>query len=139
MTEKHHLLTNDDFERKFSNCELPGVIFTHEAHLRISYIHITKYGLEKAIDTLSMQIKNCDDKYGNGTKFNKKLTIASTKVIHHFIAKSKTENFNDFIKEFPQLKSDFLDVLKTTNAVDILNTKNDVKEEYLESNLLAIG
>jgi len=137
MTEKHQLLTNDEFEKKFSNCMLPGAIFTHEAHLRISYLHITKYGLKKAIDNLSKQIADCDDKYGDGTKFNKKLTIASTKVIHHFIEQSKTTDFNSFIKEFPQLKSNFLGLLKTIQTA-MLNDEN-AKEEYVEASLLAFG
>ncbi|NNC70422.1 MAG: hypothetical protein HKN90_06335, partial [Flavobacteriaceae bacterium] len=78
MTEKHHLLTNDEFEEKFESCTLPAPYFTHEAHLRLAYIHIKKHGVKQAIKNVSRQIINFDTKYGDGTKFNKRLTIAST-------------------------------------------------------------
>ena len=128
MTEKHHLLTNDEFEEKFSNCDMPAVIFTHEAHLRLAYIHITKYGLDKAIGNLSTQIANCDNKYGDGTKFNKSLTIASVKVMHHFIQKAKATDFNTLMKEFPRLKKNFLSLLKSHTKLDILNIREASKE-----------
>ncbi len=138
MTEKHHLLTNDEFEEKFSNCDMPAILFTHEAHLRLAYIHITKYGIKKAIDNLSIQIANCDDKYGDGTKFNKTLTVASVKVMHHFIKKAKATNFNALIIEFPHLRRNFLDLLKAHYKVDIFNSEK-AKQEFLEPDLLAIS
>jgi hypothetical protein len=138
MTEKHHLLTNDEFEEKFSHCDMPAVLFTHEAHLRLSYIHITKYGLDKAIENLSTQIANCDNKYGDGTKFNKSLTIAAVKVMHHFINKAKATNFNALVKEYPQLKEDFLGLLKSHYKIDIL-TSEKTTEELLELDLLAFN
>jgi len=138
MTEKHHLLTNDELEDKFSTCDVPAVLFTHEAHLRLSYIHITKYGLDKAIENLAKQIADCDNKYGDGTKFNKTLTVASAKVVSHFIEKAKTEDFNNFIIEFPELKYDFIGLLKTHYEIDIFNDKV-AKQEYLEPDLLAFG
>ena len=138
MTEKHHLLTNDEFEEKFSNCDMPAVIFTHQAHLRLAYIHITKYGIEKAIDNLSTQIANCDHKYGDGTKFNKTLTIASVKVMHHFIKKAKSKEFNALLIEFPRLRGDFLSLLKAHYEVKTLKSKK-AKREYLEPDLLAFS
>ena len=138
MTEKHHLLTNDEFEEKFSNCDMPAVIFTHEAHLRLAYIHITKYGLEKAIDNLSTQIANCDEKYGDGTKFNKTLTIASVNVMHHFVQKAKATDFNALVLEFPELKNDFLNLLKSHHEIANVKGKK-TKLEYLEPDLLAFS
>ncbi len=138
MTEKHHLLTNDELEDKFSTCDVPAVLFTHEAHLRLSYIHITKYGLDKAIENLSKQIADCDNKYGDGTKFNKTLTVASSKVVHHFIEKAKAEDFNSFIIEFPRLKHDFIGLLKTHYERDIFNDES-ARQEYLEPDLAAFS
>ena len=138
MTEKHHLLTNDELEDKFSTCDVPAVLFTHEAHLRLSYIHITKYGLNQAIINLTKQIADCDNKYGDGTKFNKTLTVASSKVVHHFIKKAKANDFNSFILEFPSLKDDFMGLIKTHYELDIFNDQK-AKQEYLEPDLLAFG
>ncbi len=138
MTEKHHLLTNDELEDKFSTCDVPAVLFTHEAHLRLSYIHITKYGIDQATKNLTKQIADCDNKYGDGTKFNRTLTVASAKVVHHFTKKAKATDFNSFIIEFPQLKDNFIGLLKTHYEMDIFNDTS-AKQEYLEPDLLAFG
>lgn len=138
MTEKHHLLTNDEFEEKFSNCDLPAVIFTHEAHLRLSYIYINKYGLDIAIDKLSTQIADCDNKYGDGTKYNKTLTIASAKIMYHFIEKAQATDFNNLLIEFPRLKSDFVGLIQNHYELDIFNSEK-AKKNYLEPDLVSFN
>ncbi len=135
MTEKHHLLSNQEFEEKFKNCALNSVLFTHEAHLRLSYIYITNYGLDKAIENLCEQIANFDQKFGDGTKFNKTVTIASAQVMNHFINKSESTSFKELLNEFPNLKNNFLGLLKSHYTLDIFNDKK-AKQEYLEPDLL---
>ena len=99
MTEKHHLLTNQQFEKKFKDCTLNSVLFTHEAHLRLAYIHITTFGIETAIKNLCVQIAAFDQKFGDGKKFNKTVTIASAHVMNHFINRSESNNFNELLIE----------------------------------------
>jgi len=135
MTEKHYLLTNQQLEDKFSSCTLNPIFFTHEAHLRLGYIYIKKYGLEKAIEKLCKQIALFDKNFDDGTKFNKTLTTASAKIINHFICKSKSANFIELLIEFPKLKSNFKGLLKSHYTLDIFNTKK-AKQEYLEPDLL---
>jgi len=94
--------------------------------------------LNQAIENLTKQIADCDNKYGDGTKFNKKLTIASAKVVHHFIKKANATDFNSFIVEFPELKENFIGLLKTHYRIDIFNDTT-AKQEYLEPDLLAFG
>ncbi len=134
MTEKHHLLTNDEFEKKFSSCGLHSTIFTHEAHLRITYIYLTKYGLKIATDKLSEQIAELDNKYGDGTKFNKKLTVAATKIMNYFVEKTTATDFNGFIKEFPLLKTNFSEVIKKHALFEA--TENELLSK---ENILALG
>lgn len=135
MTEKHHLLTNDEFEEKFESCKLPACYFTHEAHLRLAYIHIGKYGVKQAIKNMSGQIINFDNKYGDGTKFNKRLTIASAKIVQHFMEKSKAVDFKGMLLEFPVLRDNFCDLLRTHYKLDFF--KKEKEEDYLEPTLLA--
>ena len=135
MTEKHHLLTDDEFEEKFTNCNLPAVHFTHEAHLRISYIYIKKYGIKKAIATLCKQLANFDKKNGDGTKFNTRITIASAKVLQQFMEKTKAPNFLGMLNEFPLLRSNFCDLLKAHYKLDFF--KKEKEEDYIEQNVLA--
>ena len=134
MTEKHQLLPDDQFEEKFKNCTLPPILFTHEAHLRLAYIHITKYGLRKAIINLCYQIANFERNFGDGRKFNKTITVASAKVIHHFINKSKSIDYHGLLNEYPRLKSNFKALLKTHYSLNIFINKT-AKHEYLEPDL----
>ena len=137
MTEKHHLLTNDEFEEQFENCKLPSSYFTHEAHLRLAYIHIKKYGIKQAIKNISNQIINFDDKFGDGTKFNKRLTIASAKIVEHFMEKTTASDFKSMLLEFPILRSNFCELLKEHYKLDFF--KKEKEEDYLENNLVAFS
>ena len=135
MTEKHQLLNDLQFEEKFENCTLAPVLFTHEAHLRLAYLHVTKYGLRKAISNLCFQIADFERKFGDGRKYNKTITIASAKVIHHFIKKSKSIDFHGLLSEYPKLKRNFKALLKTHYSLNIFINKT-AKHEYLEPDLL---
>jgi len=135
MTEKHQLLTDPQFETQFQNCTLAPVLFTHEAHLRLAYIHLAKYGLQRAIENLNEQIKHFDAKFGTGMKFNKTLTTASAKVVHHFMKKAKARNFKDLLKEFPRLKHNFVALLNRHYSIDLFIDKT-AKHEYLEPDLV---
>ena len=135
MTEKHLLLSNQQFEEKFENLTLSPVLFTHEAHLRLAYIHITKYGLEKAIKNVCEQIACFDQKFDEGVKFNKTVTIAAVNVVNHFMNKSTSDNFRNLIQEFPRLKSHFSALIKTHYSLNIFLDKT-AKQEYLEPDLL---
>ena len=137
MTEKHHLLTNDEFEEKLENCTLPATYFTHEAHLRLAYIHIKKHGVKQAIKNVSRQIINFDAKYGDGNKFNKRLTIASTKVVEHFMNKTTAADFKGMLLEFPLLRSNFCDLLKKHYKLDFF--KKEKEEDYLEPDLIVLN
>ena len=46
--EKHFELTDSDFEKKIISCEFNPSDFTHEAHLRLAWINIKKYGINQA-------------------------------------------------------------------------------------------
>ena len=49
-------LTDLEFENQFKDCTLNPELFTHEAHLRLTWIHINKYGAEKAESSIPSQI-----------------------------------------------------------------------------------
>jgi hypothetical protein len=45
--EALHQLSNREFEEQFSNMHLDPALFTHKAHLRLAWIHISRYGCEQ--------------------------------------------------------------------------------------------
>lgn len=133
--EKHFTLTDTEFETQFQSCSLDTAIFTHEAHLRLAWIHITKYGADIAIDNIRSQLQNFVDSLGAKNKYNETVTVAATKAVYHFMLKSKTNNFKDFIAENSRLKNNFKELLAFHYQTDIFNSPA-AKEKYLVPELL---
>lgn len=132
-----HVQLNDiDFEQRFADCSLPPEWFTHEAHLRLAYLHLNKYGLEQAILNLCTQIKRYDAYWGDGTKFHRTLTEASAKVMHHFMTKARSGDFQGLMQEFPNLQHNFRDLLKTHYSRSLLQEEL-ARSTFLEPDLLS--
>lgn len=134
--EKHWVLSDREFENQFKNCELDASVFSHEAHLRIAWIYIQKYGIEKAISKIQEELKSFVAYLGAQDKYNTTLTIAAIKAVYHFILKSQSDNFKNFIVEFPRLKYNFKELMNSHYKIDIFNSEK-AKKEFLEPDLLA--
>jgi len=133
--EKHFTFTDDQFERLFENKTLEPDVFTHEAHIRLAWIHITKYGPEQACDNVVTQLLAYVKMLGAEDKFNHTLTVASMKMIDHFMSKSSSVDFKGFIGEFPQLKTNFKGLVIQHYSFDIFNSA-EARQGYLEPDLL---
>ncbi|NNK76184.1 MAG: hypothetical protein HKP42_08980 [Maribacter sp.] len=133
--EKHFGLTDLKFEQQFKSCELDPALFSHEAHLRLAYIHIKKYGIKKAIENVCNQLVAYVSHLGATDKYNTTLTVAAVKAVYHFMQRSAASNFKDFIAEFPQLKFEFKRLMQCHYGFDIFNSKK-AKITFLEPDLL---
>jgi hypothetical protein len=138
MMEKHFELSDELCEQQFKDCTLSPSVFSHEAHLRLAYIHIKKYGVEAAINNICMQIKVFSKSAGAENKYNKTLTIAAIRAVNHFMNHSDTDNFTDFIKQFPRLKYNFKELISFHYSLDIFNSPL-AKTEYVEPDLMAFS
>ncbi|TMU55338.1 hypothetical protein [Flagellimonas algicola] len=128
-------LSDNAFEIAFENCKVPPSQFNHEAHLRLAWIHIQKYALETAIGNVCTQLRTYVEHLGATDKYNTTLTVASIKMVNHFMGKSNSNNFPDFMIEFPQLKTRFKELIGAHYAVDIFNSEQ-AKKKYMEPDLL---
>jgi len=133
--EQHFILSDIEFEEQFENALLEPTIFTHEAHLRLAWIHILKYSETKAIENITEQLQNYVRHLGVADKYNETLTVAAIKAVKHFMQKQSLETFYDFIKTYPRLKTNFKDIIEQHYGFDIFNSTN-AKEKYLEPDLL---
>lgn len=131
----HFELDDHAFERQLEDCTLPAEVFTHEAHLRLAWIHINTYGIEKAIENIRLQLVSYVDALGARDKYNETLTVAAIRVVYHFMLQSKSKNFQDFITEFPRLKYNFKELIHSHYGVDIFSSTR-AKQKYLEPDLL---
>lgn len=133
--EKHFKLSDSEFEKQFQSCKIDSEMFSHEAHLRLAWIHIKNYGVERAIANVQEQLKNFVEYLGAKDKYNITLIVSAVKAVHHFMLKSESTNFKDFISEYPRLKNNFKELLGQHYVVDIFNSK-DAKTKFLEPDLL---
>ena len=114
------ILNDKEFLQQIENCSLEPKLFTHEAQLRLSWVLINKYGLDVA------KLKNCKIKEQfykkalNSDKFNLPLTKAYTEILHFFMERSSTKDFDKLLMEFPRLKFNFKKLVKTHYGYDIL-------------------
>jgi hypothetical protein len=133
--EKHFELTDIEFERQFSACSLDPAIFSHEAHIRLAWIHIKKYGIDRAIENVTAHLQNFVASLGATDKYNKTVTISAVRAVYHFVLKSRTNTFQSFISENPRLKNNFRELLAHHYSTDIFKSEK-AKQEYLEPELL---
>lgn len=133
--EQHFILTDTEFEKQFADCTLDISLFSHEAHLRLAWIHISKYGETKAIENIKNQLQNFVRYFGVSDKYNETLTVAAIKAVKHFMQKKPLPNFYDFITTYPRLKTNFKNIIVQHYGFDIFNSTK-AKEKYLEPDLL---
>lgn len=131
----HFQLSDEDFERQFKRFSFKPLLFTHEAHLRLAFIHIQKYGLQKAEVNLIKQIKEYAEYYGANEKFNKTITIASIRTINKFMKSSLASDFQELTSEFPQLLADFRSIIAKHYSFNVFADKQ-AKKEFVPPDLL---
>lgn len=132
----HSQLSDKEFEALFEKGDLPPSLFSHEAHLRLAWLYIKKYGQEKAAEKTCEEIKQFDRLHGKGDKFNTTVSVAAIKMVHHFIKKSESNDFYTFINKFPRLKTGFKELLHQHYGLDIFSNK-EAKTSFIEPDLLS--
>ena len=133
---KSHLQFDDQqFEQEFQNATLEPELFTHEAHLRLAWIHIRRYGLYNAIANITTQLKQYVHHLGAADKYNETVTIAAIKAVHHFMLKSTASNFQDFISNNARLKTGFKELLRKHYVTDIFRSEK-AKKTFMAPELL---
>ncbi len=135
VIKDHSQLSDEEYEQQFERCTFKPKLFTHEAHLRLAYIHITKYGREAAENNMCKQIKEYAEYFGATDKFNKTVTIASVKTMHHFMRKSGSSGFRQLMEQYPQIISDFKGLLGKHYSYNVFGDK-EAKKEFKEPDLL---
>lgn len=134
-SSNHNQLTDAAFIGQLRNGSLNPKIFNHEAHLRLAWLHIRKYGIEQAEQNIQNQLQKFVEIVGAKDKYHKTLTIVAVKIVNHFIHKSESDNFTDFINEFPQLKSNFKELINTHYSFNIFDS-DKARTEFLKPDLL---
>jgi hypothetical protein len=115
----HLELSDSQFEQQFADHTIDPALFTHEAHLRLAWIHIQQYGVENAITNICAQLKSFTQFLGVIEKYNETVTIAAIRAVYHFTLQSTADTFETFIAEYPRLKTNFKQLLSQHYTIDI--------------------
>ncbi len=133
---KSHFELNDaEFAQRFENCSLEPSLFNHEAHLRLAWYYIKEFGVEKAIKKTCASIKQFDLVHGKGDKFHTTVTVASVKMVYHFMQKSQNFDFQTFMHKFPRLKIAFKELLDQHYGIDIFSNE-EARVRYINPDIL---
>lgn len=126
MTTTLHLNDNVLIEQ-FENYTLVPTQFTHLNQLRIVYVFLNKYGLETTLKKYTEIKQKYYTDVLKSHKFNLAITKAYVEILDHFIKKSSFNDFDKLLKEFPRIKFNFKNLVKTHYGYNIL--KEHRKEE----------
>jgi hypothetical protein len=137
-TEKHYRFSDEVYEQRFRDGKFPPLYFSHEAHLRLAYIHLSKYGLKQAIENMCTQIYNFAIKYGATMKFNATVTYASLQIMHKYMNKGLSQNFSDLMLEFPHLLKNFKAEIQKHYSWDVFRSP-EAKAKIHQPDLKAFG
>ena len=131
----HYSLDDAEFERLFRNGSFDPALFNHEAHLRLAWIHIRRYGRKQAMENITGQLLDFVKGLGAEEKFHYSLTIAAVKAVGHFIEKSRSNDFKTFINEFPRLKTHFREIIGQHYS-DSLIYSREARASFIQPDLL---
>ena len=131
----HGHLTDQEFLESLENCSLDPSLFNHEAHLRLAWLRIHELGAEAAEKRVSDTIQNYVAHLGASDKYHHTLTIAAVKTVFHFYQKNSSENFFDFIDEFPRIKVDFKSLIDSHYSHELIQSPS-ARSEFLRPDLL---
>lgn len=124
-----------EFLHQMNECVISPTDFTHEAHLRLAWVQINVYGIEAALQNVPAVLKKYVNFVGASDKYHETLTLAATKAVYHFMLKSNSKKFDDFLLEFPALKYNFKGLMVSHYGMTLL-TSNEAKVAYVEPDLL---
>jgi len=131
----HFDLSDQELQTQVESGRIDQAVFNHEAHLRLAWINIDRYGVEEAILRVPEQIQSFARHTNLKDKYHHTLTVAAVKLVYSFTLISSSDNFQDFISEFPQLKHGFRELIGRHYGIDIFRSE-PAKKTFLEPDLL---
>lgn len=132
--KNHTAYTDQEFEKLFATVKIDASLFTHEAHLRLAWIHIRKYGVDTAIANIRKQLKAFVSHLGEEDKYHDTLTIAAIRAVHHFMLLTDHESFDDFISDQHQLQYKFKELIESHYSFNIF-TSPEARSRFIAPDL----
>ena len=103
--ERHGLSQEDrEFRSAFEACAVAPSEFTHAAHVRLAYVYLVESDVESAVQRMREALLSFIERNGiPRSKFHETITRAWVLAVRHFMGKSGSTSFADFIARNPKL------------------------------------
>lgn len=132
--ESHELSLDDrNFRSAFESCTVAPSQFNHEAHVRLAYIYLVESGVESAVQRMREALLNFIEHNGiPRSKFHETITCAWVLAVRHFMDKSSSTSFQDFIAKNQVLLDS--KIMLTHYSASVLFS-SDARESFVEPDL----
>jgi len=121
-------LDDDGFLNALRSGILPLSTFTHEAHIRLGWIHLTREPLEEAVKSVVQEIRNFVAVYGKEDKYHHTLTVAALYILASRLGSSENRSFRSFIDRNPDLLTDFKGIVGNHYSSERLSSPKATQE-----------
>jgi hypothetical protein len=94
----------EELVRLFESCELPGVRWTHRAHLAVAATYLRRYPLPEATDRARTHIRRYNESRGNFSGYHETITVLFLRLVARELAATDLEPaafVNDLAGRFP--------------------------------------
>jgi hypothetical protein len=104
-TMEHRISKEDrDFRSAFENCIVSPSQFNHEAHVRLAYVYLVEGDVESAVPRMRESLLNFLEHHRiPRAKFHETITRAWVLAVRHFMNRSPSTCFADFIAQNKEL------------------------------------
>jgi len=97
-------MTDDEFLKAFEDCRIPRDRWTHEAHVRMAWIYLRRWPLERVIPIVREGIRRYNASLGNEAGYHETITVGSLVLIDRAVALGGAdETYAEFLERNPAL------------------------------------
>jgi hypothetical protein len=121
-------LDDDKFLASFRSATLSPAAFTHEAHLRLGWIHLSREPQEQAIDSISTEIRHFVRVHGKEDKYHHTLTVAAMHILATRMNSGKEMDFRSFLLHNPDLLTDLRGLIGRHYTLETLADRRSALE-----------
>lgn len=127
----HGAFSDGEFEQAFREGTFPPEAFSHEAHLRLAWLLLRRFGRDQALEQACDQIRAFTIRHGAFEKYHHTLTRAAVRLVWDGMQASQPRDFRGLLQACPTLTDGFRELLRTHYSDERLYSEQ-ARTEYLE-------
>jgi hypothetical protein len=128
-------MTDQEFLNQFELCTLPKEYFTHQGHLRMTWLYLNSNPYPQALQLISRGIQHYAASLGATQKYHETITQAWARLVHLSMQKQNAVTFDEFISKNQHLLDSKL-VLKYYSA-ELLGSA-EAKQRWIEPDFMRL-